>query len=70
MIVTANKKTNLIIGLKFVTFLNTILSSSSDALIIIVRDRSGARRVTSDRTDIDHTISEFDECAANCVGQN
>jgi hypothetical protein len=70
MTVTANKKTNLIIGLKFVTFLNTILSSSLDTPIIVVRDRSGARRITSDGTDIDHAISEFDERAANCVGQN
>ncbi len=28
------------------------------------------RRVTSDRTDIDHPISEFNERAASCYRQN
>jgi hypothetical protein len=46
------------------------ISSWLDTLIIVVKDRSGARRVTSERTDINHAISEFDERAANCVGQN
>ena len=62
------RKTNLIVSLKFMTFLNTLLSSSLDTLVIVVRGRRGARRVTSDRTDIDHAISEFDERAANFVG--